>query len=246
MTLVEFLAPLTKKTHRDRVLAVLYYKERYEKTGPLTVEQIRTGLKSARAKGWKSLNIADVLSKTGHFVHSPGSQGNRLLWELTDSGRKEVRDMLGLPEAEPEIEHDVGLLENLAIKITDKEARGYVEESITCLQVGALRAAVVFLWVGAVRTLQQRMLKRANPKLNAAVQKHDAKARKISRIDHFAYIKDKTTLLAAQELGILDKSEKDTLEEALNLRNRSGHPAKYKPGIKKVSAYIEDVINNVF
>jgi hypothetical protein len=53
-------------------------------------------------------------------------------------------------------------------------------------------------------------------------------------------------LLAAKELGILDKPQKDTLEEALNLRNRCGHPGKYRPGIKKASSFIEDTISIVF
>jgi hypothetical protein len=36
------------------------------------------------------------------------------------------------------------------------------------------------------------------------------------------------------------------LEEALNLRNRCGHPTKYRPGEKKVSSFIEDVAGIVF
>jgi len=82
--------------------------------------------------------------------------------------------------------------------------------------------------------------------LNAAILKHDPKARKVTKLDHFAYIKDSVALLAAQDLGIFDKSEKDTLEEALDLRNRCGHPAKYQPGVKKVSSFIEDLISTVF
>jgi len=54
------------------------------------------------------------------------------------------------------------------------------------------------------------------------------------------------TLQAAQDLGVLDKNEKDTLKERLSLRNRSGHPGKYLPGIKKVSSFIEDVISILF
>ena len=68
----------------------------------------------------------------------------------------------------------------------------------------------------------------------------------ISVENFLAYVKDKLTLLAAQELGLLDKSEKDTLQENLNLRNRCGHPSKYRPGVKKVSSFIEDVVSTVF
>ena len=65
-------------------------------------------------------------------------------------------------------------------------------------------------------------------------------------MDDFAYVKDIVVLLAAKDLGILDKHEKDTLEEALNLRNRCGHPGKYRPGIKKVSAALEDMASIAF
>jgi hypothetical protein len=242
MTLVEFLAPLRRSSNRDKILALLYYKHRYDKIASLAVQDIRTALRSARVTAWRSINVADVLAKSGHYVDSVGARGNRLLWKLTDSGAAHVRTLLNLPEAQPEVEHDVSSLSAVAAKIRNKEARDYVEEAIKCLQIGARRAAVVFLWVGAVRVLQTKMIRKPTTTLNAAVQKHDPKARKISSIDHFSYIKDKTLLLAAQELGLLDKSEKDTLQEALDLRNRCGHPAKYTPGEKKVSSFIEDLV----
>ncbi len=246
MTLVEFLAPLKKASHRDRILAVLYYEQRYKNVDGLTVEGIRQRLKQARTPGYSRVNVADVLARSGHYVDTTGTVGNRRLWKLTGSGEKYVRGKLDLPEVEPEIEHDVGALSGVAAKLEDAHIREYVEEAIKCLRAGALRACVVFLWVGAVRSLQYELLDHESSKLTAALQKHDPKARKVSMIDHFAYIKDKTTLLAAQELNLLDKNEKDTLQEALGLRNRCGHPAKYKPGVKKVSSFIEDVVGIVF
>jgi hypothetical protein len=76
--------------------------------------------------------------------------------------------------------------------------------------------------------------------------KHDPKARDVSRIDHFAYIKDDTTLLAAQELGILGEAQKTRLEKNLDLRNCCGCPGNYKPGEKEVSCFIEDLVTIAF
>lgn len=45
---------------------------------------------------------------------SPGAEGGRRLWNITDTGEKEVRGLLDLPEAEPEIEVDVATLTKLA------------------------------------------------------------------------------------------------------------------------------------
>lgn len=246
MTLVEFVAPLYKKTHQDRILAVLYYRERYEQTTALTVDGIRQGLKSARVKGWAKVNVADVLSKSGPLVDTSGLQGKKRLWNLTDSGREHVRKLLGLPKADLEIEHDVGTLEDLVAKVSDDDVRDYLDEALRCLQVGALRACAVFVWTAGIRTIHTGMMAKGSAAVTAAVQKHDPRARIVNSVDDFAHVKDSTTLLAAKDLGILDKNEKDTLTDALNLRNQCGHPGKYRPGAKKVSALVEDVTSIVF
>lgn len=246
MTLIEFISPLKNRPHRDRVLAILYFRERYGNKESLTVEGICQGLKAARIKNSSRINVADVLTRSGHYVDSPGTEGTRRLWKLTNSGREYIRDLLGLPKAEPEIEHDVGALSSIVATIKYPDIRDYVEESITCLKVGALRAAVVFLWVGAIRVIQNQLLVHGSSKLTTALKKHDTKSHTVATLDHFAYIKDKITLLAALELGLLDKNQKDTLEEALGLRNRCGHPSRYKPGIKKVSSFVEDIVSIVF
>jgi len=246
MTLVEFLAPLKTNTHQARVLAVLYFMARYQNEPALTVDNIRTSLKDARVAGWRTLNIADVLNKSGHYVDVAGFNPKQRLWRLTDSGARQVRELLNLPTTEPEIEHDVGVLDTVIAKVTDPDVKEYLREAIKCLGVGALRACVVFLWSGVIRTLQDRCLALGGAKVTAALQTHYPKARNVSKLDDFSYIKDSITLLAAKDLGLLDKNQKDTLEEALNLRNRCGHPGKYRPGVKKVSAFIEDVVGVVF
>jgi hypothetical protein len=145
-----------------------------------------------------------------------------------------------------ESDADVHALEQVVAKIVDEGTRDYLEEAVRCLRADARRACIVFAWTGAIRVIHDQLLKAGNAALSAAIQKHDARARPVSTMDHFAYIKDKTTLLAAQELGIFDKSEKDTLEENLGLRNRCGHPGKYQPREKKVASFIEDLVTIVF
>lgn len=246
MTLVEFLAPLKKGKHEDRVLAVLYFCERYEQQPSVTTDAIKKKLKSARAPGAAKVNVPDVLSKSGAFADTNGLSGKSRLWKLTESGRERVRTILGLPANEPEVEHDVGTLTTALAKVSDRDVREYLEEALKCLQVGALRPCVVSVWVGAARTIQNEMMKKGTVAVTAAVQKHDPKARQIKTVDDFAYVKEAVQLLAAMDLGVLDKSQKDTLAYALNLRNECGHPSKYKPGVKKVSAFMEDVISIVF
>lgn len=224
----------------------MYYKYHHDSSDALTAGEIRDALKSARIPNHKTLNISDALAKSNHFVDIAGSRGSRKLWLLTKSGEKYVRQLLDLPAKKSEIEEDVSSLGKIAQKIGNTLIKDYIDEGIKCLEIGARRASVVFIWAGAMRTLHEEMFAQDGARLNAALQKHDKRSRQVKSIDHFSYIKDEIALLAAQELGLLDKSQKDTLKDALGLRNRCGHPAKYKPGEKKVSSFIEDIIEIVF
>lgn len=144
MTLVEFISSILNSTHRNKVLCIMYYKQNYEMVNSITIEQIKDELKRARVKNWKKINVSDILLKSGSHVDTPGIEGNKRVWNLTPSGNKYVRELLNLPESIPEIEHDVGTLSNLTSKITDQFVKDFIEESIKCLRVDALRATVVF------------------------------------------------------------------------------------------------------
>jgi hypothetical protein len=227
-------------------LGILYYHQHHGDKPSLTTEEIRDELVHARVPKASKINVTDVLRKSGALVDSPRASGKRRLWQLTTSGETHVRARLNLPAPSPDIEHDVATLQALAAKVSDGVVRDYILEAIKCLSVSALRAAIVFLWTGAVRTLQEESFTKHPANLNAAIAKHDQNARVVKKLEDFAYIRDATALLAFQELGILDKGEKTTMGEALDLRNRCGHPTNYKPGIKKASSFIEDVVGIVF
>ena len=246
MTLAEFLAPLGPGSQRGACLGVLYYHQHYRDKPSLTTEEIRDELVRARVPRASKINVADVLNKSGALVDSPGLSGNRRLWQLTTSAETHIRARLNLPAADPDIEHDVATLQALAANVSDGVVRDYVLEAIKCLSIGAIRAAIVFLWTGAIRTLQEECLTTHAATLNAAITKHDPKARPVNKLEDFAYIRDATALLAFQELAMLDKGERATLGEALDLRNRCGHPTKYTPGVKKASSFTEDVVGIVF
>src|SRR5690242_1253426 len=107
MTLVEFIAPLKTASMRKKVLAVLFYEQRYSGTAPLTVGELRGALSRGRVPNARKINVADHLNKSGGYVDSPGTENGRRVWQLTPSGESHVRELLDLPEAEPEIENDV-------------------------------------------------------------------------------------------------------------------------------------------
>jgi hypothetical protein len=243
VTLVEFLHPLRSSGRRDLVLATLYYYKKYESTPSMTVGAIRAALMQARAPRAKQMNISDVLAKASPFVYSR-DKGN---YSLTNTGVRYVREHVGESDAEPEMQHDASSLRRVASKIQDPVIRSYVEEAILCLEVGALRAAIVFLWTAAIRELHEKAwTEKGGAVINPAIKKQDSRARDVKKADDFAYIKDRNFLDATPDMGLLDKGQKDTLVEALNLRNRSGHPTQYKPGADKARSFIADVVGIVW
>jgi hypothetical protein len=248
VTLGEFLHPLAKASQRDLVLATLYYLERYEDKDAVTTTEIKAAFTKAKHARGKKIQLAAVLNQAVPYVHVPAGKvaGQRLLWALTDSGKKHVRDLLKLPASEPEVEHDVGTLQAVAARIPDDQARSYVEEAITCLQVGALRASVVFLWTGAVAVLRDGIWNHGAKSIDGAIKVHRPKAPDFKKKDDFGYVNDALLLQVAQDLAIVDKTQKQRLGEALDLRNGCGHVSKYSPGVKKVSSFIEDVVGIVW
>lgn len=248
MTLGEFLHPLAKASQRDLVLATMYYLERYEDKDAVSTTDIKAAFTKAKHARGKKIQHAAVLNQAVPYVHVPVGKevGQRLLWVLTDTGKKHVRELLSLPASEPEVEHDVGTLQTVAAGISDEHARSYVEEGITCLQVGALRASVVFLWTGAVAVLREGIWKHGAKSIDAAIKAHRPKAPDFKKRDDFAFVNDALLLQVAQDLAIIDKTQKQRLGEALDLRNGCGHPSKYSPGVKKVSSFIEDVVGIVW
>ena len=102
------------------------------------------------------------------------------------------------------------------------------------------------LWSGAIRTLHEKALTKGEATVNGAIQKQAPSVRDVKKLEDFAWIRDRTFLDACPDMGVLDKGEKDTLVDELNLRNRCGHPTKYRPGVQKARSFIEDVVGVVF
>jgi len=241
MTLVEFIAAVKSAKRESQVLSVLYWFERYGSKPKLTAAEVKAGLIQSRVKDAKNVNVADVLSRAGAYVDVAGNaSGGSKLWRLTETGRKSIRQLHGLSEDEPELEHGVGELERVAAKIKDADARKFVDEAIRCLSVNALRAAIVFVWVGATADIKARVWTHGAYAVTTAFQKYNPKAHLKSEDDLLKF-QEVDILKVAQDLGIIDKAQHKILGQALDLRNQCGHPNKYWPSVSKAKAHIEDV-----
>lgn len=241
MTLVEFLAVVAGQKRETQVLSALYWNERYGAKPSMTAAQVKAALVQARVANARSMNAPDVLSKAGANVDVVGdSSGGAKLWALTETGRKVVRAAHGLPEVEPELEHGVADLQKVAARIKDEGAKKYVEEAIRCLGVDALRAAIVFVWVGAAADLKVRIWSHGAPAVTTAFQKYNPRA-SLSTHDDLLKFQEFDILKVAQDLGVIDKAQHKILGQALDLRNQCGHPNKYWPSVSKAKAHVEDI-----
>lgn len=141
---------------------------------------------------------------------------------------------------------DVRHLEESIVLVKDKDERAYLHEALVCINSGSLRAGIIFAWNAAVVNIRNKCFTHGKVTMNQAVQKHDQKARTISKMDDFAHLKDSVLLLVFQELGHVDKSEKDALVDCLNLRNKCGHPSQYRPKTFKAMSFLEELLTIVF
>jgi len=83
--------------------------------------------------------------------------------------------------------------------------------------------------------------------INTELKKIYAKAKDIKVIDDFGYIKDEYLLELACKLKQIDKTTKEELKNTcLDLRNKCGHPGKYKPKGQKIKAFVEDIIGMLY
>lgn len=147
-----------------------------------------------------------------------------------------------------EVEYPINIeyLENAIKTVSDKDEADYLREALMCMNAGSVRAGIIFAWNAAVINLRKKLMLHGLVTLNAALKKHFVNAKEIKKIEDFSYIKDSLLLLACQELAIIDKGEKDSLEDCLDTRNKCGHPGKYRPKSHKAASFLEEVITIVF
>jgi hypothetical protein len=109
-----------------------------------------------------------------------------------------------------------------------------------------MRAAVVFLWSGAIHVIREAVWNEGPKKVDAALKSHNPGVRDFKKKGDLVNVNDAALLEITVDLAVFDKSEKQQLEHGLTLRNHCGHPVKYKPGESKVSSFIEDISSIVF
>jgi hypothetical protein len=207
---------------------------------PKEVSEIKTlaltcGLR--RAKDW---NVSDVLAKgKSETIRSPEG------WELTSAGKARVATLAGVSYAPRTAKAAVDLRACLAT-IKNPDTVSFLDEAVTCLETGLLRAAVVLSWVGAVSLLYGHVAANRLSAFNAEATRRDARWKVARTEDDLALMKEHDFLNVLEAISVIGKSVKQELQAALTLRNACGHPNSFKLGPARVAAHVESLVLNVF
>lgn len=245
----EFLKSLKKGSLASRVLCVVYYLSEHRDVATLTSSDVIDVFRTIRDRQSASGNVSQALitcAQSG-FVHNTGTKrGREILWEVTDTGRAEVRNVLGIVVEPDELEKEVNDLTVIASRLSNADVRDYLQEGIDCLRVRAMRASIVFVWSGAIRLIQARLMDSAYLAGTLASLKALGVRRPIATIDDWSYVEDSQTLRAAKDVGLFSKTQHQTISQGLVLRNQCGHPSNVKPSTNKTKSYLEELSDLVF
>lgn len=246
-SLVELLSKLPSSTRQNTVLAAMLFDRIARGNAKTTAGAIKQLLIEAKVSNARKVNVPDALSKAGAYTQSLSkTPAGHMEWELTKTGETYIANLLGVTIPVAALVNATATLETEAAAIADEQARKFVEEAILCLRADARRAAVVFMWVAAVYILQEKVWTHGVSAINGAASKHNPKVKQASKRDDLSELNEALLLQVAQDLGVLDKNEKQMLDHCLTLRNSCGHPNKYWPGVSKVQSHIEDIISILF
>jgi len=245
-SLTDFIRPLKGKSSRLRALAMIYFAVTTENVEAITSTNLLALFKRLRGREVATINASDVLSRLGEAGYLEAIPNTRpIAWKITDAGEAKVREELGIADDASELRAEIAELTALAPRVASEEARDFLLEAVSCLGANALRAAVVFVWSGAIWTVQEWLMKKPLVDVNREIAKHQ-KTREVKKIDDFAFVNDNVTLLVARDLGLWDKGQHTIVEHALDVRNQCGHPSRYKLPMSRCKSLIEEIVTLVF
>jgi hypothetical protein len=246
LPLDQFVA-LTGATSRTQIaLLILYYSERQRGQRSMTAGELRTAFCGARVAPPRNVSgtMQGLLDR--HLVQRTGGR-----YALLQKGVRLARDLaqpaLG-PDAARLVADISPHLTSYLEEIADVNERDYLTEAISCLHIGAYRAAVVLGWAGAVFNLRRKIQRLGFGKFNTKFAQLYPKSRRdpIASPEDLEEYKDSELLRVCSKLGILSDTAHKHLKPQLDLRNTCGHPTQDKPDVYTVGSFFERIIRYVF
>ena len=166
-------------------------------------------------------------------------------------GLRLLQDEYREPVADTEVEAPRAALQSLEDAVAGAPAgyRPYLEEAVACYDNGLFRAAILMVWAAVMEHLYMTAASHRNgirsfETVNKSRFGTSKNYRQIKKRDDFLYLRDRDFIQLAEDAGMLNKTARILLHEQLDLRNRCGHPTKYKPGREETVIFIESLLLN--
>ena len=247
---------------QENILAACYYAELVEAQSDFGLAEIGALLDLAKVPRPSNLprDLKALSDKRKRYLNVvKGSSGSITRYTLTNLGADVINDrmqqaglVLTKPVERTELLKEVSeSLHTMIQQIPNQHEREYIEEAISCLSPvnNASRAAIVMGWAGTVFNLRRKVDRQGVAGYSAFtthLQNINLKAKPVADFNDLEDIKDIYLLDICEKMNIIKgKSVKNQLNQWLDFRNGVGHPTNVKPGIYKVKAFFEDIIQYV-
>jgi hypothetical protein len=136
------------------------------------------------------------------------------------------------------------VLKALPSKISLKEEKAYLEETLTCYSDGAYRAAIVMCWNLVFSHLCNFILKDPT-RLATFNSRLSPKATQIVKYEDFLRLKESQVLETCNSVNLITKLQYKILDQKLRRRNDVAHPSNIKIHQISVEEYVLDLVENV-
>jgi hypothetical protein len=168
----------------------------------------------------------------------------------------EFQRLHALPVKDSRVEAPAQALDSLreAAAFAPSDYQDYLNEAVRCYEGGMYRAAVLMVWSACIQHLFSvieghpggiKAMEAANRARFGKGDPPPVSYRKVGKTDDLLYFKEANVLLIAEDAGLINRNARDLLDEKLKLRNRCGHPTRYKPGREETVIFIESLLVNI-
>ena len=136
-------------------------------------------------------------------------------------------------------------LRDLLPKVKLDENRNFLNEAISCYEIGAYRAAIIMTWLLVIDNLYEYILAQNLNEFNKALALQNLKLKKVTVKEDFNELKEAKFIEIARSANIISNDVRKILDEKLGTRNTCAHPNNIVVGESKATSFIEDLVDNV-
>lgn len=220
----------------EQIKYLAYFHTKIKGVSIFTPQNIITCFEWAQLP--KPKNMKDMFNKSvekGTFI--PCKKGFVL-------NRDEIKRLEGEIYDKPKIQI-TKKLRDLLPRITNSNEKSFLEEAVSCFEVGAYRATILLVWILTLNHLFNYILNNKLGEFNKSLKKQNSKISKIIKKDDFSEIKEDKFIEICRSANIISNDVRKILDEKRGIRNSCAHPNSIVVKEAKAINFVEDLIENI-